>query len=433
MRNEPFRGRPREEPLDWEALARRFDAFVGDPANGVAFTNSRGEGAFTAFLEGSTGAKAGHELVSFGPIALGRLLLGMDASDLLPSLAGYFSEEAGIYLNNPGGMRIEMWYLVYIISLAAHLTVTALGNDGAAMERLRRSLATLRTMAHRIGYDFGHQGYDFSAGEPWTSKDIYRQEDAIGGYAYLMLLGHEYFGEPGWLTEAEEAIGRYLGYEANPWYEVPCGAMAVAAAARLAARGRAVDVSRAVDFLLDPGAGLVVGEWGGREANGLYRGWRHSTPESAYSLETLVALPLILPAARYVPELAPRIAAYALHTAANARLFYSEYTRGNESRADLSTDVPYERLYRERGGRSPYAGHKSVYGGACSLWWGALVHRTEVPHVLRLDLGKTDFLRPIGEPGWLYYNPWDAPKTVNDPSGEPIEVAAGGVRLVGRT
>lgn len=302
----PFVGRPREEPLDWWEVARRFDAFVMDPANGVAFTNSRGERAFTAFLEGSTGPEAGHELVSFGPVAMGRLLLGKDASDLLPSLAGYFSEEAGIYLNTRGGTRIEMWYLVYVISLAAHLTVTALRCDGAAMERLRRSLATLQVMARRLDYDFGHQGYDFAAREPWTRKDIYRQEDAIGGYAYLMLLGHERFGEAAWLAEAEEALARYLAREANPWYEVPCGALAVAAAAHLAARGRPVDVHRALDFVLDPAAGLVAGAWGGREVNGLYRGWRHSTPESAYSLETLVALPFLLPAARSVPDLAPR-------------------------------------------------------------------------------------------------------------------------------
>jgi hypothetical protein len=407
-----------------------------DPANGVSFVNSRGERAFTAFLEGNTGPKAGHELVSFGPIAMGRLLLGQDAAELLPSLAGYFSEDAGIYLNTHGGARIEMWYLVYVVSLAAHLTVTALRDDPAAMERLRRSLATLRAMARRLDYDFGHQGYDFAAGEPWTRKDIYRQEDAIGGYAYLMLLGHEYFGEPAWLEEAEGALARYLAYPANPWYEVPCGALAVAAAARLAARGRPVDVRRALDLVLDPRAGLVAGAWGGREVNGLYRGWRHSTPESAYSLETLVALPLILPAARYVAELAPRIAAYALHTAANARLFYSGNLGGNESRPDLGPDVPYERLYRDHDGKSPYgagdfAGHKSVYGGAYSLWWGALLHRTEVPHVLRLDVGATDFLRPVGEPGWLYYNPWEEPKAVRGPVGAEIEIPAKGVRLVG--
>lgn len=72
-----------------------------------------------------------------------------------------------------------------------------------------------------------------------------------------------------------------------------------------------------------------------------------------------------------------------------------------------------------------------MYGGAYSLWWGALVHRTEVPHVLRLDVGSTDFLRPVGEPGWLYYNPWDEPKTVQDPSGGLVEISAGGSRLVG--
>ncbi len=430
---ELFAGAPRAQPLDWQLLARRFDAFVMDPACGVAFTNARGERAFTAFLEGDTGPRAGHELVSFGPIAMGRLLLGLDASGLLPSLAGYFDEEVGIYLNSRS-RRIEMWYLVYVLSLAAHLTVTALRRDGAAMDRLRRSLRTLCEMARRIDHDFDYQGYDFAVAEPWTNKDIYRQPDALGGYAYLMLLGHQQFGEPGWLGEAEYAIDRYLAFPRNPWYEVPCGALAVAAAASLAVRGRPVDPARALDFVLDPDAGLVAGEWGGREVNGLYRGWRHSTPESAYSLETLVALPLMLPAARAVPALAPRIAAYALHTAANARLFFSGAGIA-ESRADLSPDVPYERLYRELDGRSPcaagdFAGHKSVYGGAYSLWWGATVRCTDVPCVLRFDVGKTDFLRSVAEPVWLYYNPWPEPKIVNGPSCHSrIEIPARGVRM----
>jgi hypothetical protein len=430
-----FAGRPHEEPLDWESLARRFDACVMDPAQGVLFINARGERAFTAFLEAEHDPNAKHELVSFGPIVMGRLLLGQDATDLLPSLAAYFSDKAGIFLNRPGSTRIEMWYLVHELSLAAHITLGALPGDRAAMKRLRRSLETLRTMAHRIDYDFNHQGFDFSSGEPWTDRDIFRQPDVIGGYAYLMLLGSRHFGIAQWQEEAEEALQRYLAFPSNPWYEVPSDAMAVAAAAGLHSLGRRVDVRRALELVLDPSAGLVVGAWGGHEVSGLYRGWRHSTPESAYSLETLVALPLMLPCARHVPELAPLIARYALHTAANARLFFSEFAGGRESRSDLSPDVPYERLLREHEGTAAYAGgdydgHKSIYGGAYAMWWGALVRRTDVPYVLALDVGSTDFLQSVRKPAWLLYNPCDSAKTVRSPGGEQYEVQESGIRLV---
>ena len=37
----------------------------------------------------------------------------------------------------------------------------------------------------------------------WTNKDIYRQPDAIGGYAYVMLISYELLGDPVYLEEAK--------------------------------------------------------------------------------------------------------------------------------------------------------------------------------------------------------------------------------------
>ena len=44
--------RPRALPLDWRTHAAAFDAYVMDPANGVAYRDPSGRMAFTAFLEG---------------------------------------------------------------------------------------------------------------------------------------------------------------------------------------------------------------------------------------------------------------------------------------------------------------------------------------------------------------------------------------------
>jgi len=418
--------RPDEPPLDWGRLAKDFDAYVMDPANGVLFTNRDGHPAFTAFLEGHTGVDASHELVSYGPIVLGKALLGHDVTSLLPGLADYFNEATGLTMNTPGETRIEMWYLMVVNALAAHITRRLLSHDPASMARWQASVETLMAMARSIDYDFDVQGYDFAARCPWTREDIYRQPDAVGGYGYLMLLAYETLRVPAYLEEARRALGRYLAFERNPWYEVPSGALAAVATARLRALGHDLNVERAVDFVLDPQAGMVTGTWGNREAHGLFRGWRHSQPESAYSMESLVVLPALLPVARYVPHLAPGIATYALNVAANARLFFSDTMRGQESRGDLTPAVTYERVYAAYEGHAPYAagdcpGHKSIYGGGYALLWGALVKPTRDPYILQLDVASSDFLAGHVYPTTIHANPYATARTIElDAGPEPV-------------
>jgi hypothetical protein len=399
-------------------MADRFERFVMNGTNGVRFVNAHRNPAFTAFLEGDTSPDAKHELVSLGPIALGEVLRNGDDAGLARSLSDYYNERAGIFVNTPNQDRIEMWYLMYALSLAAHIIRKRRADDEVAVGRLRRSVRTLIAVAHQLDYDFNHQGYDFAEGTAWTRRDIYRQPDAVAGYAYLMLLAHEFLGDTDYRGEAEVAMDRYLSMTANPWYEVPDVAMGVTASARLSALGTACDTWKAVEFLLDPDAGLAVGEWGGHEVTGLYRGWRHSKPESVYSLESFMALPYILSSVRYQPELARIVGAYALHISSHAHLFYSEYLDGRESRGDLTPVVAYERLYKYYDGSHAYAsgdvaGHKSIYGGSYALWWAALAAQTSDPYILELDLVSSDFLVPGGWPTCLYYNPHDTSRTVS--------------------
>ncbi len=415
--------RPALTPLNWNCLATAFDEFVMDSAHRVLYSTQEGHPAFSAFLESSKYGAEDHELVTYGPIVLGKLLRGDDVSTLVQGLETYFSPDCEIFLNSPGCTRIEMWYLMYANALAAHLIRRLAGERPELAERWRQSATTLQAMARRINYDFNYQGYDFEAHESWTDKDVYRQPDAIGGYAYLMLLTYAMSGDSAFLDESRQALAKYLNFVENPWYEVPDGAMAVVAAARLRAMGDSVDTQLALARLLDPAAALVMGEWGGCEVNGLMRGWRYSTPESAYSMESLMVLPHILPAARYDVRLAADIGRYALHTATNARWFFSDFIHGRESRPDLSSAVPYERLLAQGDGVAPYAtgdfeGHKSVYGGAYVLWWDALVKATGDPYILRLDLARSDFLAERAYPTFLYYNPWSDERTVMVEIGE---------------
>jgi hypothetical protein len=412
---------PKHPPLNWRERGSQFLDYVLDEKNGVLHLLHNGHIHFTAFLEGT-----GQELITYGAVVVGKLLRGEDVQDLLPSLQDYFQAEYGIYQNGIGDTRSEYWYLMYVNALAATITRRALMHDAASVHRLKSSMDRLVALAHQVDYNFNDQGYDFMEKKPFTMRDEYRQPDTVGGYAYLMQLAYETFGEVRYQDEAELAMRKYLSFLENPWYEIPSGAMACLAVAKMNARGKSLSLERAVRFALDSdGGSLHLGQWGGQEINGLMKGWKGHTPEEAsciaYSLESLVLLPYLLPVARYDVRFAKDIAKYALHAAANARLFYIDFfTVEAQGRPDLPPVIPYEALHRQRGEHSPYAtgdfyGQKSIYGGALAAWWGEIVHPTSDPYVLDLDLTKTDFLETPDESVRLFYNPhqWDVEVTVH--------------------
>ena len=412
--------RPKEKPLRWKAIADAFDSYVFDPANGILMHRADG----SPFFASATQSKNDGGLTTFGPLLLGKILRGDDVSAMAPALAAYFHERAGIFVDGLDADLMEYWYLMNVNALAAGIIRSKWASDAAWTGRLRKSLERLTALARQIKYNFNDQGYEFSKNEAWTKQDIYRQPDAIAGYAYLMLFGHETLGDEAYLREAKSALARYQSFAKNPWYEIPSGAMGCLAAARLSAHYRddSADVHKALSFALDPAVGcLQTGEWGGREVNGLLGGWCTEPPGVAYSMESMVALPYLLPVLRYHPEYASDIGKYALTAAANLRWFYSEYMPPElQSKPNFAPAIPYERLSRELHGHSPYAagdydGHRSVYGGAYALWWGELVQPTEDDYILRLDLTKTDFLARSAYPTYLYYNPWPEQRAVKLP------------------
>jgi hypothetical protein len=407
--------RPRNKPLDWRARADAFDSYVMDPHNKILRTRPDGTTHFASALEG-TGDGG---LTTFAPLLLGKLLRGNQVDALLPSMAAYFSDEADIFLDGTHADLCEYWYLMNVNALADAIVGLHYRHDPLWRSRIRRSADRLIALARQIKYDFNDQGYRFNESVPFTNKDIYRQPDTIGGYAYVMIFAHEFLGDSVYLDEARKAIGLYQSFRKNPWYEVPSGALASLAAARLSRTGADFDMEKILHFVLDPGGRpLQTGEWGGQEVNGLMAGFCTEPTGQAYSMESLMTLPYLLPVLRYRPEYATLIGRYLLNTAANMRLFYADcIPRENQSRPDLTSAVPYERLTRELDGRSPYVSgdydsHRSIYGGAYALIWGELVKPTKDDFILQMDISRTDFLCEKSFPSYLYYNPWNQSKHV---------------------
>jgi hypothetical protein len=407
--------RPEEKPLDFHALANAFDAWVMDPAHGLYTIAKDGRQVFPSALEGEQDGG----LTTYAPMALGKELRGEGLAGLATSLKGYFSEPYGLFLDGAGATLCEYWYLMNITAMAYGLIRLRFGQDAEWLARVDKSATRLKDMAQQLRYDFNSQGYDFAKTAAFTNHDIYRQPDAVGGYSYVMLLAWKLTGKDLFLAEAKTGIDHYLAFAANPWYEVPSGAMAVLAAARLEAMGYPTNARKALGFVYDSKIGLMAsGRWGGREVNGLMAGFCTEPAGQTYSMESMVTLPYLMPAVRFRPELAGEVARHALSVAANMRWFYPEYLpRENQSRPDLPPMFPYERLSREEKGHSPYAtgdfaGHRSIYGGAYVMWLDKMIQSQGDPWLLRWDLGKTDFMEPNLPPAFLYYNPWPDEKRV---------------------
>lgn len=407
--------RPEERPLNFRALADAFGTYVMDPAHGLNRRAKDGRQVFPSALEGEDDGG----LTTYGPMAMGMELRGQGLQELSASLKGYFSEPYGLFLDGAGATLCEYWYLVNVTAVAYGLIRLRFNQDAEWLARVEKSATRLQQMAQQIHYDFNSQGYDFAKGAPFTNHDIYRQPDAVGGYSYVMLLAWKLTGKSIFLAEAKKGIDHYLEFAANPWYEIPSGSLATLAAAELQAMGYKADAKKALNFVLDSKVGLMAtGHWGACSVDGLMAGFRTEPSGQAYSMESMVTLPYLMPAVRSCPELAGDIARYALNVTSNLRWFYPEYLpRENQSRPDLPPMFPYERLSREEKGHSPYAtgdfaGHRSIYGGAYVMWLDAMMQPQGDPWLLRWDLTRTNFLNRDLPPTFLYYNPWPEEKQI---------------------
>lgn len=391
------------------------------PSNKVLLERANGKPGFVSALEGKTDGG----LTTLGPILLGKILRNDDVAKLIPSLEDYFIEPYGIFQDGLGATLCEYWYLMNVNALAAGIIKSRLSRDSSWTGRLRSSLERLIELAKQVNYDFNAQGYNFKERKPFTVKDIYRQPDTIAGYSYLMLFGYEFFGEQSFLDESRTALNRYQSFAKNPWYEIPSGAMGGLSAARLSTTDASVDLHRILGFIFDSRIGLMrTGTWGGKEVNGLMAGFSTEPPDQAYSMESMVVLPYVLPVLRYRPDYAGDIARYALNALANLRYFYPEYLpKENQSRPELPAAFPYERLDKAFKGKSPYAAgdydsHRSVYGGAYAMWLGQMVLPTTEKQIPQIDVSRTDFLAGSTYPTYVLYNPLRNKRTVPMAIGE---------------
>ena len=459
--------------IDWHKMALDFDRTIYDfeakgkywPMVWIDSTRKNFDqpvvGIYTAVgdvRQGANNKGMFHEaLASMGSV-LGATLVGIDKSDqkglnYVGMLKNYFNNDTGwdIMMNNTapevallgGGYGRDWWYDVYpnVLFYAIYDQYP----DEPDFERLAKSIAEKFYKADSIlNGNYGYSYFDYGKMKPMTNN-ICLQPDAAAGHAYVLYSAYKKFGDKRYLAGAISAMKALESQKINPTYELLMPFGAYLAARMNSEEGTNFDVQKMLDWTFDgtavcrEGWGFLIGNWNGIDISGTV-GSTVDHGGYGFLMNTFDAAWPLIPIVRYQPAYATAIGKWMLNAVNASRYFYPQYmpkehqtipqfadvTKGVIAYEGISKASTFDTLYTSlkapvaQGdgpkwvpGKNPEVSQFSIYGSAHVGIFGGIVQPTNIEGILQLDLRATDFYAERSFPSFLYYNPYDAAKTVS--------------------
>ncbi|WP_367771016.1 hypothetical protein AB3G33_14910 [Flavobacterium sp. WC2421] len=396
-----------------------------------------------------------HEsLASIGSV-MGASLVGIDKSnqkgkDYVGMLKNYYNSDTkwNIIMNNTspevallgGGYARDWWYDVYP-NLMFYAVADFYPNE-KDYTTIQRSIADKFYQADStMAGNYHHSFFDYSTLEPKDSW-ICKQEDVAAGHAYVLYSAYQKFKDPKYLKGAESSLQALLNQKDNRYYEIlmPFGAYV---AARLnAEEGKNYDYSKIMDWTFNgtpecrEGWGMLLDNWNGYDVSGLM-GSTVDHGGFAFLMNTYDSMWPLVPMVRYDPRYANVVGKWMLNASNAIKFFYpyeiaddhqtipeqKEYTKGviaYEGLIKKSHLKKYENIQAPVAigdgpnwiEGNPDVSQFSVYGSGHVGIAGAIIEKTNVPEILKLNCLATDFYRGDAFPTSLLYNPFGEGKTV---------------------
>ncbi len=437
-------------PLIWlDSSRRNFDqvtfglyTVIGDVRQGPQKNNGEFHEALTSF----------QSLISAGLLGINKSNQG--GFNYVKMSQNYFNRATGwnIMMNNTnpevamlgGGYGRDWWYDVYPNVL--YYGVADIFPDVENTEMIQRSVAEKFFKADSIlngNYDYSYFDYGQMKG---MNNQIPQQQDAAGGHAYVLYSAWEKFGDKRYLEGAKSATEALLNQKESRFYEIllPFG---IYTAARLnAEEGTDYDITKLLNWTFDGcqakdgryGWGVIAERWGDMDVHGLQGSITDGGGYGFFMNSVAMAWPLV-PMVKYEPQYARAIGKYVLNAVNASRLFYPDQVDDAhqflpEKKDIVKGIIGYEGVRKfddynkpELKGKSPVStgdGPKwapgqpeesmfSLYSTSIAGIFGAIVTPTNIDGILQLDCNITDFYADNTFPEFLYYNPYNAEKTVN--------------------
>ncbi len=460
--------------LDWEKKARQFDDYVFDfnsklPAGPMIWLDNNRRnlpqqtfGLFTAVNDVRQGADVNngefHESLTSLSALLGAGLIGIDKTNqngynFVKMIQNYFNTDNGwnIMMNNTtpevghlgGGYGRDWWYDVLPNVLFYNVCDVFPGVDNA--EFIQRIIAEQFYKADSVldgSYDYSYFDYAQMKG---MVNHIPLQQDAAGGHGYVLYAAYKKFGDLRYLTHAKSAIEALNNQTESRFYEVllPIG---IYTAARLnAEEGMNFDVRKMLDWVFEgtksetgrTGWGIIADKWGEYDVSGLQGSITDGGGYAFLMNGILVAMPLV-PMVKYEPQFARSVGKWMLNNMNASRFFYPDEIPDENQWLPGMQDytnaiIAYEGLRLKDDMNNPRLEgvhpvaigdgpkwHKdnpkesmfSLYSTAPVGVFGAMVEKTNVERILKLDCNITDFYSDRSYPTFLIYNPYEEDKKV---------------------
>ena len=385
-----------------------------------------------------------HEAIACMSAVLGATIVGIDKSNQnghnwVLMMEQYYNTATGenLVLNNIATESGQsFWY-----ELFPHIIFYALADKYPGVGKLREiMLSTADKWAQAVynmgGKDgvpnFDYTAFNFKKMKPVDNEE-WKEPDASAAIAWLEYMAYIKSGDKKYLTTAEKCMQSLDERFKNPYYEslLPYG---VYIAARMNAElGKNYDVEKFFNWCFEPtsyyrwGWGVCAENWGGYDCHGLV-GSVTDGGGYVFTMNTFAAGGAIVPIARYDDRFARAIGKWMLNVANAARLFYPDglsldHQTNKTWKGDPKGVIAYEGLRKIWEGKSPYACGDAVrdgwgpldlclYGSSFVGFFGGIISKTNDERIIRLDCRATDYFQSKAYPTYLYYNPYNTPKTV---------------------
>ncbi len=443
---------------DWREVALQYDSFVYNLNKTgqylpLVYLNPAGINypqypSFRQHTYVGTNSPFGNEAINVLPSLVGASLVGVDKSNQfgynwLQMSQDFFNKANGenIYLNNAGASSGGDWWYDLMPNVYFYQLYDLYPNRSAEVNFQFISIADRFLESVRLmgGNDtpwaptyMNYRAWKFKTMQP--NANGVKEPEAAGAYAWVLYHAWKETGNPVYLKGAEWAIEFLNNWPTNPSYELQLPYGTYTAAKMNAELGTNYDIQKMVNWSFDRGAlrgwGTIVGNWGGFDVSGLVGEANDGGNDYAFQLNGVQQAAALVPMVRYDKKYARAIGKWMLNLSNATRLYYPGFlpaTMQDASSWSAANDpqrvIGYEALRQKWQNLSPFstgdalkggwaATNLALYGTSSIGYLGAIVEKTNVDKILKLDLIKTDFYGDTSYPTYLLFNPYPTAQTL---------------------
>jgi hypothetical protein len=459
---------------DWQAVTQGYvDYALDDTKTGTYLpllswiTSGPREGMFNMAAYVGYGHGSTAEAINALPLIVSGTLAGYDMTnynghDTVTGAANmYYCVSQQMSDNNGGCGNPEFWYkmlpTIFLVQLA-----DLYPNEGDLPNKVNAIADRLYDASVVMGGsedpwvipNYNHKSFNFSTMLP-VDDGQWVESGSAAAFAWISYMAYTKSGNPDHLTAADWGMSYLTDVVPegqNPLYEVMLRYGPITAARMNAELGRSYDLYKLLywcsGYVSSPrytynfrtGWGTISSSaWGGYDCDGL-AGSVTDSSGYAFAMNIFQSAGTTIPVVRYDSDYARAIGKWMLNLANAARLLYPSFLDSGHQYYDAwewaiqdgydpNSYIAYEglRRYKKEGGVidysvTPYATGDNalrlgLYGSSSVGYLGGIVKTTNVEKILQWDCLKTDFYHDTAYPTYLYFNPYDMPKTVSIDTG----------------